>query len=143
MVIPGQPTYPFQWVAILTNGLSYFVENGEQSDMRKAPGTIRELRIKGFNLSIPFVIPIPLGADPVFYRSGSMSVAGGGAGESLTHLGYTFCYGWEKGSSKRVWEFGGNPPILREFGPNSESKTEGIDLVAGSPVTEGTKIILP
>lgn len=145
MVLEGQPIYPFQWEAVMTNGLTYFVENGEQSDLRKAPCPIRELRIRGLNLTIPFAIPFPLGVEPVYFRQGCMAVKGGGVGEgsSVEHLGYTFFYGWEKGETKRWWEFGMKPPVLHQHGPELITKTEDLEFVGGKPVSEGTKIIMP
>jgi hypothetical protein len=110
MVSIGGENWPYQWRAVLDNGLAVFPQDGGQSVARALPRPIRKMEVFGQNRITPFEIEFPEGAKPVIFRRFSL---GAGAYRKDQHPRYF--YGWElqRNGTKEMslWEFRVGDPI--------------------------------
>mgnify|MGYP003648072551 CR=1 FL=1 len=100
----------FTWQGITISGEKIESEGKGQTFAREH--TLRSLIIEGPGVDFPFMIEVPLGAEPVIFERHSVSLTTGIDVPKEDNVLYFF--GWEKDGSRHLWEFGGDKIILHE-----------------------------
>lgn len=92
--------WPYQWRAVLSNGMQVEVANGRQADARSFASRVTAIHVYQLGRKlVPFGIPIPPDAQVVIFRRNRISTDG-------SHS-TTYFFGWESPDRMSLWEFGG------------------------------------